>query len=58
VSSSVYTADKGGSAGAQISVVTKSGTNAFHGGVFEFLRNGQSRRTIRRSMARPSRHFV
>jgi hypothetical protein len=39
VSSSVYTADKGGSAGAQISVVTKSGTNAFHGGVFEFLRN-------------------
>jgi hypothetical protein len=39
VSSSVYTADKGGSAGAQISVVTKAGTNAFHGGVFEFLRN-------------------
>jgi hypothetical protein len=39
VSSSVYTADKGGSAGAQISVVTKAGTNAFHGGVFEFFRN-------------------
>jgi hypothetical protein len=39
VSSSNYTADKGGSAGAQISVVSKAGTNAFHGGVFEFIRN-------------------
>src|SRR5437879_11904699 len=39
VSSSLYTADKGGSAGAQISVVTKAGTNAFHGAAFEFLRN-------------------
>jgi Carboxypeptidase regulatory-like domain len=39
VSSSVYTAESGGSAGAQISVVSKSGTNAFHGGIFEFLRN-------------------
>jgi len=39
VSSSVYTAEKGGSAGAQVSIVSKAGTNAFHGGVFEFLRN-------------------
>ena len=39
VASSQYTADKGGSAGAQISVVTKAGTNAFHGAAFEFLRN-------------------
>jgi outer membrane receptor protein involved in Fe transport len=39
VSSSVYPADIGGSAGAQVSVVTKSGTNTLHGGVFEFLRN-------------------
>jgi hypothetical protein len=39
VASSVYTADKGGSAGAQVSVVSKSGTNVFHGSAFEFLRN-------------------
>ncbi len=39
VSSSTYTADQGGSAGAQVSVVSKAGTNAFHGDVFEFFRN-------------------
>ena len=38
VSSSVYTADQGGSAGAQISVVSKTGTNVFHGDGFELLR--------------------
>ena len=39
VSSSVYTADQGGSAGAIVSIVSKTGTNAFHGGAFDFLRN-------------------
>src|SRR5579863_5503320 len=39
VSSSVYTADQGGAAGAIVSIVSKTGTNAFHGGAFEFLRN-------------------
>lgn len=39
VASSVYTADKGGSAGAQVSVVSKSGTNVLHGSAFEFFRN-------------------
>ena len=39
VSSSVYTADQGGSAGAIVSIVSKTGTNTLHGGVFEFLRN-------------------
>src|SRR5262249_37337580 len=32
-------ADQGGSSGAQVSLVTKSGTNSFHGSVYEYNRN-------------------
>src|SRR5437773_3430498 len=32
-------ADQGRSAGGQVSLVTKSGSNAFHGSVYEYLRN-------------------
>ena len=34
-----YSAEYGKRAGAQVSIVTKSGTNALHGSLFEFLRN-------------------
>jgi hypothetical protein len=39
VATADYTADTGGSAGAQISLISKSGTNVFHGSIFEYLRN-------------------
>src|ERR1700682_2252742 len=39
VESSNYPAEFGTGTGGQISVVTKSGGNIFHGGVFEYLRN-------------------
>src|SRR5215813_1692723 len=39
VQTSVPTAEFGRGHGAQVSIVTKSGTNAFHGSIFEYLRN-------------------
>jgi hypothetical protein len=39
VESNTYGAEFGTGSGGQISVVTKSGSNAFHGSLFEFLRN-------------------
>ena len=39
VQTSVPTAEFGRGHGAQVSIVTKSGTNQFHGSVFEYLRN-------------------
>ncbi|MCI0663233.1 MAG: TonB-dependent receptor plug domain-containing protein [Acidobacteria bacterium] len=39
VLSSAYDASFGRSAGAQVNIVLKSGTNRFHGTVYEFLRN-------------------
>src|SRR5579863_5572058 len=39
VSSALYDAEYGTQAGGQIDVVTKSGTNDFHGTVFGYLRN-------------------
>jgi hypothetical protein len=41
VQTSMYDATQGRNAGGNVAVVTKSGTNAFHGDVFEFLRNNK-----------------
>src|SRR5207244_12152780 len=39
VQTSNYSSEYGQNAGAVVNVITKSGTNNFHGDVFEFLRN-------------------
>ena len=39
VESSGYTAEFGTGTGGQVSLITKSGTNQFHGAVFNYLRN-------------------
>jgi len=39
VTTTNYNADQGGSSGAQVALVTKSGTNSIHGSVYEYHRN-------------------
>ena len=40
VQTNSFDAQYGNNAGAVVNVVTKSGTNQFHGDLFEFVRNG------------------
>jgi hypothetical protein len=39
VTTTNYGADQGQGSGAQVALVTRSGTNAYHGSVYEYLRN-------------------
>ncbi len=39
VTTTNFNADQGGSSGAQVALVTKGGTNEFHGSVYEYNRN-------------------
>jgi hypothetical protein len=41
VDSLLYTAEKGGAPGGQAEVISKSGSNEFHGAAFEYFRNDQ-----------------
>src|SRR5678816_2817884 len=52
-----YSAEYGKRAGAQVTVVTQSGTNQFHGSIFEFLRNNalDARSTFDQGPAPPFR---
>jgi hypothetical protein len=56
VETSSYTADMGGAGGGQINIVTRSGTNQYHGTVYEFLRNGAMDATTFGSMG--NNHLV
>ena len=39
VEATTYSAEYGRGSGGQITIVTKSGSNELHGGLFEYLRN-------------------
>lgn len=56
VETSSYTADMGGAGGGQINIVTRSGTNQYHGTAYEFLRNGAMDATTFASMG--NNHLV
>ena len=50
VVTSNFTSEYGRNSGAQVEMVTKSGTNKFHGSAYFFLRHPASTRTIRRTL--------
>ena len=56
VETSSYTADMGGAGGGQINIVTHSGSNQYHGTLYEFFRNGALDATTFASMG--NNHLV
>ena len=55
IETNLYSADIGRNSGAVVDVITKSGTNALHGSLFEFLRNSAM---DARNFLQSSRHFL
>jgi hypothetical protein len=39
IEATTYSAEYGRGSGGQITIVTKTGTNGLHGGLFEYVRN-------------------
>ncbi len=59
VETMLFTAESGSTPGGQVAVVTPSGTNHFHGDVFEFLRNSalDARNPFDHSLQKPPFHL-
>ncbi|MGA8151821.1 MAG: TonB-dependent receptor [Terriglobales bacterium] len=57
IESNDYTATAGRSAGAQVDLISRAGTNNFHGDVFEFLRNDTLNAMNRFSTSNPENRY-
>jgi hypothetical protein len=53
-----YSAEMGGAGGGQVNIVTRTGTNQFHGTVYEFLRNDALDARTFNQMDSSSNHLV
>jgi hypothetical protein len=57
IESNDYTATAGRSAGAQVDLISRAGTNTFHGDVFEFFRNDKLNAMNRFSTSNPENRY-